>query len=200
MPLVSRCLLSGILAGAALAAGPATAQTKSLDAHVHGQAELSFAAENDEIYVELHSPLINFAGFEHAPETAEQKTAYDAVIETLRAGNFLTFQGGDCVLSNVTLETPGFDDREEHDGAHHEHDHHDNDHHDDAHDHETEHAHADIDASYRYSCGRLDRLEEIHVGLFDRFEGTQEIAVVYLGETTRAATLTPGRNILNLDR
>lgn len=200
MAFVSCYRLSGLSAVAALAAGAAMAQTKSLDAHVHGQAELSFAAEKDEIYVELRSPLANFAGFEHAPETAEQKRAYDAAIETLRGGDFLFFQGGACTLSNVTLETLEFEDREEQDGGHNEEDHHEDDAHDDPHDHQSGHGHASIEASYRYGCGRLDQLEEIRVGLFDRFEGMREIAVVYLGDTTRAETLSPGRNILRLDR
>ena len=45
------------------------------EAHVHGEAELNIVIDGEQVLVEFISPLENLLGFEHEPETAEQKQA-----------------------------------------------------------------------------------------------------------------------------
>ena len=50
----------------------AWSQASSLDAHVHGEAELTIAFEGQRIEMQLVSPAANIFGFEHAPKNDEQ--------------------------------------------------------------------------------------------------------------------------------
>lgn len=74
-----------------------------LGAHVHGVAHLSIAMFGGEIQVELQAPASDIVGFEHKPETQEQKEAIEQAIEVLRGGEWLQFQqAADCSLQNAT--------------------------------------------------------------------------------------------------
>lgn len=72
-----------------------------LGSHVHGVAYLSVAMADGEIQVELQAPASDIVGFEHAPDTQEQKDAIESAIALLRQGNWLELQQGvDCSLEN----------------------------------------------------------------------------------------------------
>ena len=45
----------------------------SLDAHVHGEAELNIVIEGRELLMELESPSFNLVGFEHEPQSLNQQ-------------------------------------------------------------------------------------------------------------------------------
>lgn len=216
----------------AAAAGIAFAQqdpqaglgSAALGPHVHGVAALSFAAEDGTLYVELTSPLANLVGFEHPPQAPAQKTAYREAVASLRAGDFLSFEGTRCRLAEASVREPAWaapdGEAEAHDHSHHDHGHarsHDEKEEGGAHGEGDGHAHASpgaeeaephaahdqashdhhggghaqISASYRFACDDLDGLRRVSTRLFTLFEGFQEIAVVYLGETAVTATLTP---------
>lgn len=217
-----------LASGLAAAAGPVLAQsgeTRQLGAHVHGAAKLSFAEEGGALYAELESPLYNLVGFEHAPQTAAQRTAYNDVIEKLGGAGLMEFVGTECTLQEASLVTPGWEHAEggqEGQADHHKHSHdaghshkdghshgdghsHDGHHHDHDEQHHHGHGHgasdgthAEIRASYVFACDRLNRLRAVDTRLFDVFGGFQEIEAVYLGEETRAATLSPGKTRLEL--
>ena len=53
----------------------ASAASRQLDAHEHGNARLNLAIDNGMLLLELESPAINMLGFEHAPENDQQNNA-----------------------------------------------------------------------------------------------------------------------------
>lgn len=57
----------------------------SHSAHVHGHAQLMVAVEEKQVQVSLESPLDNLLGFEHAPRTAKEKQAVEAMTTRLKA-------------------------------------------------------------------------------------------------------------------
>lgn len=48
-------------------------KTTSLGAHIHGKLECSIAVDQDEVYLEVQSPAESLLGFEHRPNTPEEK-------------------------------------------------------------------------------------------------------------------------------
>jgi ABC-type Zn2+ transport system substrate-binding protein/surface adhesin len=77
-------------------------------------------------------------------------------------------------------------------GEHHEahpeeHEHHDGHEREVEEDHQHEEAHADIDATWRFSCEQPDMLDRISVRLFDVFPRTQRLQVQYITEKQQGA-------------
>ena len=59
------------------------------DAHVHGVAHLNAAVEGTNLHLEFTSPAANIVGFEHQPQTPEQKDGVRKAIEKLEDGSNL---------------------------------------------------------------------------------------------------------------
>ena len=174
------------------------------DAHVHGEAQLTIAADHGVLNIELHTPMANLVGFEHEPHTARQVRAIHTAAATLRAADAL-FQinaDADCALDAARVKLAHADTahaqtaaaaRNEPTEARHHHHKHDAAHaperasdHDDAehaaHDESATTAddHADGFAGYRFSCRQPQRLTAIHVGLLKQFPGMQTIKAVWV--------------------
>ncbi|WP_086971468.1 zinc uptake protein ZrgA [Vibrio coralliirubri] len=131
----------------------ANEEFRSHGAHVHGQVEVNIAQDGQELLVEVTAPGADVVGFEHAPETAEQKKVFEQAIAQLnKPEELFSFNNASCTLKfkSVANTLEGdHDDHEGHDHAEHDHDDHkDHDHaehdHDDhkGHDH-AEHGHDD---------------------------------------------------------
>jgi hypothetical protein len=190
------------LALCALSFSAGAEERRQADAHVHGQAELSMALDGEVLQVELHSPLANLTGFEHSPETDEERAKLATAKETLKDGDALfSFAGGNCVLKEAALSDLSFEklgDMEEgHDAHHDEHDH-DKDHDHDAHDHEAHHdageAHAEIRAAYTFTCAAPADIAGFETRLFSLFSGFEKIEAVFLSADRQAAEiLNPAR-------
>ncbi|MFM2640723.1 DUF2796 domain-containing protein [Vibrio chagasii] len=136
----------------------ANEEFRSHGAHVHGQVEVNIAQDGQELLVEVTAPGADVVGFEHAPETAEQKKIFEQAIAQLnKPDELFSFNNANCTLKfksvSNTLEGDhdeheghdhaehGHNDHEGHDHAKHDHDEHDHDDHKD-HDH-AEHDHDD---------------------------------------------------------
>ncbi|MFA0611507.1 DUF2796 domain-containing protein, partial [Vibrio sp. 10N.222.49.B4] len=120
----------------------ANEEFRSHDAHVHGQVEVNIAQDGQELLVEVTAPGADVVGFEHAPETAEQKKVFEQAIAQLnKPEELFSFNNASCTLKfkSVANTLEGdHDDHEGHDHADHaEHDHDDHKDHDHAeHDHD----------------------------------------------------------------
>jgi hypothetical protein len=200
--------------------GPAAAERRDHEAHVHGAAEMDVAALDGEVEISLRSPAMNIVGFEHEPRTGQQEQLLRESLEALRDGNTL-FSFGDaaCRLVDAEVTRTGLDDGHGHDEDEHEHgdDHghdedehgHDEDDHDHGHDEDDhghdesgrdheEGAHSGIRSHYHFACeGRVARID---TRLFERFPRTESIRVQYLTDDTQGAqTLTPEAPGLRLE-
>ncbi|CAH6828390.1 Zinc-binding protein [Vibrio chagasii] len=123
----------------------ANEEFRSHGAHVHGQVEVNIAQDGQELLVEVTAPGADVVGFEHAPETAEQKKVFEQAIAQLnKPDELFSFNNANCTLKFKSVSNTLESDHNEHEGHDHEgHDHaeHDHDDHKD-HDH-AEHDHDD---------------------------------------------------------
>lgn len=172
-------LLLSALSNATVAASEHPAH----EPHVHGIAALNIVLENHDVHLALESPAVNLLGFEHAPVTAEQKTAFHATRQILTGPTRLfALPGAGCQLVDSDIRMPEI------------HSHTDGD---DGHDHHEEHA--DIHANYHFQCLRIAELNEIRIDLFAIFPGIQQIKAQWVtGRSQGTQLLTPAANRLKI--
>ncbi|MEZ8861304.1 DUF2796 domain-containing protein [Vibrio sp. 10N.247.311.51] len=128
----------------------ANEEFRSHDAHVHGQVEVNIAQDGQELLVEVTAPGADVVGFEHAPETAEQKKVFEQAIAQLnKPEELFSFNNASCTLKFKSVANTlegNHDDHEGHDHAEHDHDDHkDHDHAEHDHDDHKGHDHAEHD-------------------------------------------------------
>ena len=157
-------------------------------AHEHGVAKVDVAIEGGKLTVALQSPLDSLLGFERAPRTdAERKAAAD-MLARLRSGGalFKADAAAQCTLSKAEVSAPVLDAANKAPvtgaaakatdtgaaakatvmGAAAK---------------ATEGDHADLDASYEYTCAQPQQLRTLELGLFDAFKRMQRIEVQVAG-------------------
>ncbi len=167
-------------------AGPLMAAEREHEAHEHGHGRLNVAIEGNSMEVELVSPGADIVGFEHAPETQEDRAAVAKAVAMLKKGDalFVPPEGAACRLEDAEVTSALIDE-------------HYDDH--DDHGHEEKHAghedeeHAEFHAHYHFHCEHPDRLTHMDVKVFEIFPGARELDVQAIspkGQT--AAELTPG--------
>ena len=126
----------------------ANEEFRSHEAHVHGKVEVNIAQDGQELLVEVTAPGADVVGFEHAPETAEQKKVFEQAIAQLnKPEELFGFNNASCTLKFKSVTNTLEDDHDDHEGHDHaegEHDDHEgHDHAEGEHvDHEG-HDHAD---------------------------------------------------------
>ncbi|MGB1237069.1 MAG: ZrgA family zinc uptake protein [Pseudomonadales bacterium] len=193
-----------------LAAGSSSAAAQErieFDGHQHGSALVQIALEHNQISATLRSPSANFLGFEHAPESAEEKAAM-AALETSFSQDFglLSFNSeAQCSVQQISLaqalETA--DEHDDHDEAHghddhdeeHGHDDHDEEHgrddhdkehghddHDKEHDHKEGEVHSEIVVHWRFNCSEPNALSTIKTTVFNKYQGLEQLEVQFISE------------------
>lgn len=180
------CLLAP--AAAALLALPPglSAAAGEPHAHVHGRATLEVAIDGARLEVALETPLENVLGFEHAPRTDAQRAQVRAMAAKLRAvpGLLVPTPAARCTTTGVTIESgalppsllaaPGGSaagtPADAGDG------------------------HADLDASFAWTCAEPAKLDRLDVGLLAAFPGLKRVDVQVIGPRGQSAsTLSGGR-------
>jgi len=126
----------------------ANEEFRSHSAHVHGQVEVNIAQDGQELLVEVTAPGADVVGFEHAPETAEQKKVFEQAIAQLnKPDELFSFNNANCTLKFKSVSNTLEGDHDEHEGHDHaEHGHDDHEGHDHAehgHDDHKDHEHND---------------------------------------------------------
>jgi len=130
-------------------------------AHEHGVAKVDVAIEGNKLTVALESPLDSLLGFERAPRTdAERKAAAD-VLARLRSGAalFTADAAAQCTLSKAEISAPVLEAAGKAPAG----------------------DHADLDASYEFTCAQPNQLRTLDLGLFDAFRRMQRIEVQVAG-------------------
>ncbi|PTO51917.1 DUF2796 domain-containing protein [Vibrio splendidus] len=125
----------------------ANEEFRSHEAHVHGKVEVNIAQDGQELLVEVTAPGADVVGFEHAPETAEQKKVFEQAIAQLnKPEELFGFNNASCTLKFKSVTNTLEDDHEGHDHAEGEHDDHEgHDHAEHDHDDHKDHDHAEHD-------------------------------------------------------
>ena len=188
----------------------AWSQASSLDAHVHGEAELTIAFEGQRIEMQLVSPAANIFGFEHAPKNDEQNEQVHRAESILKSADTLfQFSGSDCKNTSQTLEIPFSHEEashEEHANEEHGHDekhsdeehgHNDevaeahdddsDDHGHDDHEHEEDHeTHTQVVANYVFECDSAG-LTQIQASFLEQFPAIESLNAQWITETKQGA-------------
>lgn len=167
----------------ALFAGVAFGQ--STKPHVHGAAELTVAIDGGAVEIELHSPLDNLVGFEHAPRNERQRRAIASMKE--KFGNagalFVPNAEAQCTAQPATLDSPVLESAKKPPAGKAGHSH--------------GHGHAALDAAITFHCKNPQALKYIDVELFAAFPSMKRLQVQLVTPTRQqAASLTPARKRL----
>ncbi|MCC4796181.1 zinc uptake protein ZrgA [Vibrio lentus] len=182
----------------------ANEEFRSHEAHVHGKVEVNIAQDGQELLVEVTAPGADVVGFEHAPETAEQKKVFEQAIAQLnKPEELFGFNNAGCTLKfkSVTNTLEGdHDDHEGHDHAEHDHDDHkghdhaEHDHDDhEGHDH-SEGGHGEFTVEYHYQCSNIAKLDTVNTQWFSKFGNTKSMTVNLLTDSAQI------QEILNAER
>lgn len=151
----------------------------SLGAHEHGSAELDVALDGTTLEIELRSPAMNLVGFEHAPNSDEDRRKVADARQQLEKPDALFGlpSAASCTLANTELESPLFEESSNHDPKH-------AGHHDDG--------HSEIHAHYRYTCSSPQAVQALNLEpLFQAFPATEKIQAQLIGpKGQRGAQLT----------
>ncbi|MEZ8482345.1 DUF2796 domain-containing protein [Vibrio splendidus] len=175
----------------------ANEEFRSHEAHVHGKVEVNIAQDGQELLVEVTAPGADVVGFEHAPETAEQKKVFEQAIAQLnKPEELFGFTNASCTLKfksvTNTLEDEhddheghdhaehGHDDHEGHDHAEHDHDDHKgHDHAEHDHDDHKGHDHAEHDHDDHEGHDHAEHDHDDHEGHYHSEGGHGEFTVEY---------------------
>ncbi|MEW6677965.1 MAG: DUF2796 domain-containing protein [Pseudomonadota bacterium] len=173
-----------LLASSLALPGIATAGEHHHDhhAHVHGMAKLEVAVESGRIDLHLESPLEALLGFEHAPRTAQEKSAVAKMAQTLRQADklFVPTAAAGCKLASVELESPVLEKESPH-AKDHKHAAHP----------ESGEAHGDLDGNFVFTCaqpGKLTGMEVRLPGAFPRMQRIDAQVVSAKGQSARKLT------------
>ena len=136
----------------------------SVDAqeHIHGQGQLLVSQDGKEWHMELSIPAADALGFEHEPETEEQKNALHSLTKRLEKNAGVIEPDGKCSLINAK-HSLGI--RQADDLNNNEHDHH------------------DIDVEYQFICKAA--ITQISVKIFEIMPSLSFIEVQWVLENSQ---------------
>ena len=138
--------------------------------HEHGALKLDVAIDGNKLTIEMEAPLDNLLGFERAPRTDAERRAAADVLARLRSPDkgtplFVPDAAAQCALGKAEVQAPVLEP-----GAKPA----------------AKDEHADLDASYEFTCAKPDALRTLEVGLFDAYKRTQRIDVQVAGPKGQA--------------
>ncbi|MGF1826526.1 DUF2796 domain-containing protein [Vibrio splendidus] len=159
----------------------ANEEFRSHEAHVHGKVEVNIAQDGQELLVEVTAPGADVVGFEHAPETAEQKKVFEQAIAQLnKPEELFGFNNASCTLKFKSVTNTLEDDHDDHDHAEGEHDDHEgHDHAEHDHDDHKDHDHAEHDHDDHEGHDHAEHGHDDHEGHDHSEGGHGEFTVEY---------------------
>ena len=177
----------------------ANEEFRSHEAHVHGKVEVNIAQDGQELLVEVTAPGADVVGFEHAPETAEQKKVFEQAIAQLnKPEELFGFNNASCTLKFKSVTNTLEDDHDDHaghdhaEGEHDDHEGHDHAEHD--HDDHSEGGHGEFTVEYHYQCSDIEKLDTVNTQWFSKFSNTKSMTVNLLTDSAQI------QEVLNADR
>ena len=158
--------------------------------HVHGTGELHVVIAANRLAIELHSPLENLLGFEHAPRTDKQRAAVKAMFDKLQEISRLfklPIEAG-CISMTPSIDSPIVAQAQAKAtgkvGASKS-------------PRESADEHSDVTAEYEFTCTNTDWIDSIEVNLFDVFLGTKQLKAEVAGPHGQTAkSLSPEHRLL----
>lgn len=136
-------------------------EARGLDAHVHGHGVFNIAVEDGELHMELEAPGADIVGFEHAPESEEDKAAVAAAMAKLNdpLSLFIPSAAAGCALEEADVELHV----------------------------EEETGHSEFHAVYHIDCADLAAVEAMAFPYFTEFPGAEELDVTVVSDKGQKA-------------
>ena len=196
---------------------PAYAES-SLGAHLHGHVEFNVAADGKKLFVEVHSPSESFLGFEHRPQTDQQKALWTSVKNQWEKKTHELIQidpSLSCVVTQAHMDMH-FEEDAEHPHDDHDHEGPGKDHGEDSqhesgyHGHEAAHdhgegeplmgGHSEVKAEAMFSCRKEIADSQLVILLKKHFPNIEQIEAQVLPNSNfpYSKTLTEERAVLDL--
>ena len=125
--------------------------------HQHGEGVLFVVHDQDKWQVKFILPAGDIFGFEHQPETAEQKQTIKQTLAQLANSQQLVTFNGECKLIQANFENPF--------------------------EHHTHHAHQDLEVEYSFNCDKP--VSKVTVTLFAWAEAISVIEAQWITEQAR---------------
>ena len=140
---------------------------RQLESHEHGKASMNVVLEGETLEIEIKTPAANIIGFEHAPETDQQRqTLGDAVARLKMPENFIVLpEDAACQLAVADVHSSLLGGDDDHDADHHDEDQHDEEH------------HSDFELSYQFHCQTPDVLHGFSLDLFQSYPLMKQLEV-----------------------
>ena len=153
---------------------PAFGYERQHSSHEHGVATMQLVIEGKTLQLKIETPAMNILGFEHEPNTAEQKNAIKQADALLKNSDNVVLlpKAAKCQLTKVNIESSLFHNE-------HEHEHEEGDSaHSDSHNEDS--GHTDYDLDYQYECDNIKALQQLGITLFSHFPLFEELEVQYI--------------------
>jgi hypothetical protein len=147
----------------------------SQEAHIHGIAKLFLVLEDNQLNIEFLSPAMNLLGFEHQPNTPEQKTREQNALKTLaKTDELFLLEPAVCQMTKVQVGIDGLDTSTHHNAKDKSHNHsgHEN--------HYNGDSHRDMEAHYHYHCEQAYGLHSMTTNITNYFPGIQSLQVQWI--------------------
>ncbi len=172
-------------------------------AHEHGVAEMNLALLGREVQIEISTPSFNLLGFEHEPNTADQKATLSRAEKAMKAPSTLfTFEGAKCAVEHVSIKSP-FEQEGHGDEHKHEDEHKHKENKKAAHAHKSEDNKAEADESshseymliYHFECESSEENLKINAsGLFSNFPNFSTIRTQWLSDKKQGSAKLTSKN------
>ena len=163
------------------------AQTRQLDAHEHGAAQLKMVVEGKQLQIEFEAPSESLVGFEYFPEADKDREVFAAAMAILSKPSKLFgipdeaecmsvgIKVSQTLLSGEVKHHEGGDDHDESkSGKDHDHDK------EGDHDEHGKEAHSEFHASYLWNCHHADDLDSLQTRLIKVFPRIEEVRVQWI--------------------
>ena len=140
--------------------------------HEHGRGQAFVAQDNNLLVIELILPAADVLGFEHVPETTQQKETFSRFRDTMRTPENFIKLPSQCMFVSVKLSLPS-DNSEEH-YHHSDHDHGD-----------KKESHGNVELSFEYRC--QSTIESITFPILETYQSLSSLSVEWITESGQGA-------------
>ena len=159
-------------------------------AHQHGVAQMQMVIAGKDVLIEVASPLFNVVGFEHKPNSEQQKKAFKQQVSAISKGDLIALTAeAQCRLESNDIDHPFADSH-----AHNDHEHeHEGDHTSD-----YKQTHNNLRFEYQLHCESPQNLNDVNTQpLFTAWPNLQTLNVEWVYNNRQSAkTLSPDQPLL----
>jgi hypothetical protein len=151
--------------------------------HEHGMVKLDVTVEGAKLTLQLDAPLDSLLGFEHSPRTEGQRKAADSLLQQIKSPQVVAAPDpqAQCTLTGSSVDSDTLIPGRKSEGRKSD--------------------HADLHATFEFTCAQPQALRTISVNLFENFKRIKRVEARVAGAAGQGGTvLTARKKTLQLVR